>query len=164
MTQKYIHISSIALVFVGLVFIGFLYMTEPRSFAEVSTKGQIMIGSYAIDQKLFDQGLAAFRRDEFPASRAAFEAADPEHRDASTQFFIAYSYYRQGWGRLSNDDTLFRSGLEAVKRVSAIDPNFTTADNTLGIRTAAELANEFDEGLKITPSDFNPMKLTRERK
>lgn len=164
MTQKYIHISSVALILISFFLIFFIYSTEPRSFAEVSTKGQVILGSYKIDQSAFDQGLATFRRDEFPAARALFETADPEKRDAATQFYIAYSYYRQGWGRISNDDALFRSGLEAVRRVIAIDANYRTADETLRIKTAAELKDEFDEGLKITPSDFNPMKITRERK
>lgn len=164
MTQKYIHISSVALILISFFLVFFIYSTEPRSFAEVSTKGQVILGSYKIDQSAFDQGLATFRRDEFPAARALFETADPEKRDAATQFYIAYSYYRQGWGRISNDDALFRSGLEAVGRVIAIDANYRTADETLWIKTAAELKDEFDEGLKITPSDFNPMKITRERK
>lgn len=164
MTQKYIHISSVALILISFFLVFFIYSTEPRSFAEVSTKGQVILGSYKIDQSAFDQGLATFRRDEFPAARALFETADPEKRDAATQFYIAYSYYRQGWGRISNDDALFRSGLEAVGRVIAIDANYRTADETLWIKTAAELKDEFDEGLKITPSDFNPMKITMERK
>ena len=107
---------------------------------------------------------ANFRKDEFIAARAAFDRADPEKRDANTQFYVAYSFYRQGWGRLSNDDTLFAAGLDTVTRVIAIDPNFRSADDSLGIKAPAELKNEFEEGLKITPSDFNPMRLMRERK
>ncbi|MEQ1645284.1 MAG: hypothetical protein ABL959_17675, partial [Pyrinomonadaceae bacterium] len=78
-----------------------------------------------------------------------------------TQFYIAYSYYRQGWGRVSNDDALFKSGLEAVTRV---DPNFRSTDAALQMKTPAELKFELEEGLKLTASDFNPMKLTKERK
>ena len=40
----------------------------------------------------------------FPPARAMFDEADPEKRDGRTQFYIAYSFYRQGWGRFSNDD------------------------------------------------------------
>jgi hypothetical protein len=164
MKEMHIHILSIALTITGCMFITFLYTTEPRSLAEVATKGAVALGTYEIDKVEFGSGIASFRKDEFSAARAAFNRADPERRDANTQFYVAYSFYRQGWGRLYNDNTLFTAGIEAINRVMAIDPNFRTTDASLAIRTPAELKNEFDEGLKITPSDLNPLKLTRERK
>ena len=164
MKEKYIQILGIVLTVVGFVFIAFLYWTEPRSLAEVTTKGQVALGTYQINKGEFERGLADFRNDKFPDARAAFDRADPEKRDATTQFYVAYSYYRQGWGRVSNDDTLFKPGLDTINRVIAIDPNFRSTDETLGMKTPAELKNELEEGLKITPSDFNPMKLFRERK
>ena len=164
MKASHIHIVCLVLTAFGLAFIAFLYTTEPRSLAEVGTKSQVALGTYAIDKAAFDQGLASFRKDEFIAARAAFDRADPEKRDAVTQYYVAYSYYRQGWGRLSNDDALFTAGIESVNRVIAIEPGFASGDATLGIRSPVELKNEMEEGLKITPSDFNPMLLTRERK
>ena len=164
MKDKYLHILSIVLVLAGFVSIIFLYGTAPRSFAEVTTRGQVVLGTYSIDKALFDQGMANFKRDEFIAARSAFDRADPEKKDARTQFYTAYSYYRQGWGRVSNDDALFNLGLEAVNRSIAADPNFREADQSLGLKTAVELKNELEEGLKITASDFNPFKLARERK
>src|SRR5688572_10024081 len=164
MNEKYIQIFGIALTNAGLVFVTFLYSTEPRSLVEVTSKGQVVFSTYEIDKAAFEQGLASFRKDQFPAARAAFERADPERRDAATQFYTAYSYYRQGWGLISNDDALFTTGLAAVDRVIAIEPNFRTADETLIMKTPAELKNEFEEGLKVTPEDFNPLKLGRERK
>ena len=164
MNEKYFQISSIAIVFIGLVLISFVYVSEPRTLAEVATKGSVAIGTYQINKEELARGIAAFNGDDFIGARLAFDRADPERRDAATQFYVAYSYYRQGWGRLSNDDALFTSGLSAVDTVIRIDPNFRTNDQTLGIKTATELKAEFEEGLKITPSDFNPLKLTRERK
>ena len=164
MNQKYIHILGIVLTITGFAFITFLYWAEPKTLAEVTTKGSVVIGTYEVNKAEFDAGLASFRKDEFPAARAAFERADPEKRDATTQCYVAYSFYRQGWGRLSNDDELFKQGMATVEKVIAINPAFRIADETLGIKTPAELKNEFDEGLKITPSDFNPLKLTHERK
>jgi len=164
MNQKYFHVSTLLLTLIGFVLIGFLYISEPRSLAEVATKGQVAIGAYEINKEEFARGFNAFRAEEFAGARLAFERADPEKRDAATQFYIAYSYYRQGWGRLSNDDALFTSGLTAVGRVITIAPYYRTTDETLGIKTATELKTEFEDGLKVTPSDFNPMKLTRERK
>lgn len=164
MNQKYIHILSIALVIAGSAFITFLYWAEPKTLAEVTTKSSVIIGTYEINKTEFDLGLTSFRQDKFPDARAAFERADPEKRDVATQFYVAYSYYRQGWGRVSNDDDLFKLGLAAAERLIAVNPSFRATDESLVMKTAAELKNEFEEGLKITPDDFNPMKLTRERK
>lgn len=164
MNEKYIQIIGIFLTVTGFVFVAFLYWTEPRSLAEVTTKTQVAIGTYEINRAEFDNGLANFRREEFPAARAAFARADPEKRDAATQFYVAYSFYRHGWGRFSNDDALFQDGIGAVNRVIAIEPNFRIADEGLIMKTAVELKTELEEGLKITPSDLNPLKLARERK
>ena len=164
MKEKYIQILGLVLIFTGFVFTAFLYWTEPRSLAEVTTKGSVVIGTYEINKDEFSRGLTLFRNDDFIGARIAFDRADPEKRDTTTQFYVAYSYYRQGWGRLSNDDSLFKPGLEAVNRVIALDAKFRSTDETLAMKTPSELKNEMEEGLKITPSDFNPMKLTRERK
>lgn len=155
---------GIVLVFTGFIFIAFLYWTEPRSLAEVTTKSQVALGTYEINKDEFTRGLTLFKNDDFIGARIAFDRADPEKRDANTQFYVAYSFYRQGWGRLSNDDSLFKPGLEAVNRVIALDPNFRSNDETLVMKTPSELKYDLEEGLKITPSDFNPMKLIRERK
>jgi hypothetical protein len=164
MRDTYIHISGIALIIAGLVFTGFLYWTQPRSLAEVATKGQVATGTYSIDQAEAGRGIQAFRNERFDEARAAFERADPEKRDAAVQFYVAYSYYRQGWGRLYNDDEAFTAGLSAANRVIELDPNYHTQDQDLGLKTAQELKHEFEEGLKVTASDLNPLKVTRERK
>lgn len=172
---KYIHILGIVLTvsYGGLV--AFLYAAEPRSLEEfttkarsavenIATKGTVVIGTYEVDAVRFNEGLTAFREDRFPAARDAFERADPEKRDARTQFYIAYSFYRQGWGRVSNDDTLFQRGLEEAERARAIDPNFRTDDPGLLLKTPVELRTELEEGLKVTADDFNPFRVFRERK
>ena len=157
------------------IFIVFLYAAEPRSLEEISTKaqaaventvtkGQVLAGTYEIDQAKFNAGLTAFRVDNFVLARDNFERSDPERRDANTQFYIAYSYYRQGWGRVSSDDALFKLGLEWVDRVTVLNRDFVSKDPGLTLRTPAELRNEFDEGMKITADDFNPLKVLRERK
>lgn len=175
MKVKYIQILGTVLAVLYGVFIVFLYAAEPRSLGEVTTKamsavestvtkGQVLTGTYEIDQARFNEGIAAFRADNFVLARDRFERADPEKRDANTQFYIAYSYYRQGWGRVSNDDALFKAGLEALQSVPQIDPDFVSKDADLKLKTAAELRNEFEEGLKVTADDFNPLRLVRERK
>jgi hypothetical protein len=110
--------------------------------------------------------MAFFYRDAFPEARAAFERADPAHRDARTQFYIAYSYYRQGWGRVYNDDALFRKGIEAVDRAIAVASNhrLVVDDPALGMHSADELKAELERGVTREASDFNPFKVLRTRK
>lgn len=175
MNEKHIQISGIFLViFYGLL-IAWLYWVEPKSLDEVSSKAQttienvttrtqVAIGTYEIDEVKFNEGLRAFRQDNFLVARDNFERADPEKRDAKTQFYIAYSFYRQGFGRLTNDDALFKQGLEQTNRVAALDKNFKSDDADLQMKTTVELKNEFEEGLKITASDFNPLRVLHERK
>ena len=175
MSEKHIQISGIFLTAVYAIFIAWLYLVEPKSLEEVpakaqttienvTTKTQVAIGTYEIDKVQFDDGLKAFRADNFVAARDSFGKADTERRDARTQFYIAYSFYRQGFGKISNDDALFKSGLEQISRVIALDKNFKSDDANLQLKTPAELKNEFEEGLKITAADFNPFKVLRERK
>lgn len=175
MNEKYIQILGVCVtVFYG-IFVAFLYLAEPRSIEEVSskarttienvaTKGQVIAGTYEIDTAKFNEGLAAFRQDNFVVARDSFEKADPEKRDPRTQFYIAYSLYRQGWGRVSNDDQLFKQAFDAVGRVAMLDPDFRSDDPNLQMKTAAELRNELEEGLRVTTDDFNPLRILRERK
>ena len=89
-----------------------LYAAQPQTMAEVTGGLASQVGVYRIDEQAFGDGLAFFRRDAFVEARAAFAPADPAQRDARTQFYIAYSFYRQGWGRVYNDDALFAKGLD----------------------------------------------------
>ena len=175
MKEKYIQLLGIALVFLGSIVVAWLYLAAPQSLAEVpskaretienaTTKGQILTGTYEVDQTKFNEGMTAFRADNFVVARDDFSKADPEQRDAKTQFYIAYSFYRQGWGKTYDDDRLFKQGLEQTNRVIQLDKNFKSGDDNLKLKNPAELKNEFEEGLKITPEDFNPLKIFRERK
>ena len=175
MNEKHIQISGILLAAFYAFLIAWLYIAEPKSLDElpakaqttidnVTTKTQVAIGTYEVDKAKFDEGLKAFRADNFLVARDDFEKADAEKRDAKTQFYIAYSFYRQGFGKVYNDDALFKQGLEQINRVSALDRNFKSDDADLKLKTPVELKNEFEEGLKVTASDFNPFKVLRERK
>lgn len=172
--ERYIHILGIAVTLVYGVFVVFLYAAEPRSIEEITikavetvqnaaTKGQVITGQYEVDQVKFGEGLAAFRQGNFIVARDSFAKADPESRDAKTQYYIAYSFYRQGWGRVTNDDALFKQALETVNRVNMLDKDFRSDDADLKLRTPAELKNELEEGMRVTADDFNPLKLIRER-
>lgn len=173
--QKHIQILGIFLTFAYGGFVAWLYWAEPKTLAEVpskarqtiedtTSKASVITGTYEVDPSKFADGLKAFRENNFVACRQFFAAADPENRDAKTQFYIAYSFYRQGFGRLYNDDELFKQGLDQVGKVILLDRNFKSEDADLKMKTPAELKFEFEEGLRTTASDFNPMKLARERK
>ena len=175
MKEKYIQILGIAMTAVYGIFVVFLYAAEPRSLEELTakavetvqnaaTKGQVITGTYEIDRAKFGEGLAAFRQENYPLARDAFAKADPERRDANVQFYTAYSFYRQGWGRVTNDDAMFRQALETLERVTFLDKDFRSGDPDLKLRTPAELKNELEEGLRVTADDFNPLKVLRERK
>ena len=103
--------------------------------------------------------------DRFPEARLAFERADPAARDAVTQFYIAYSFYRQGWGRLYNDDDLFREALKALDRAVAAAPEgrVLVQDEQLGLRSSDALRAELERGLTREWSDLNPLRVLRER-
>jgi tetratricopeptide (TPR) repeat protein len=134
--------------------------------AEVTGGLTSTIGAYRIDEQAFNDGLAFFNTDQFEEARAALTRADPAGRDARTQFYIAYAYYRQGWGRVYNDDALFTRGLEAVDRAIALAPGnrLVVNDPGLDMRSADELRAELQRGLTRDASDLNPMRLFRKRR
>jgi hypothetical protein len=143
-----------------------VYLKQPQTTAEVIGGLSATVGVYRIDRQAFDDGLRFFRQDQFVPARNAFERADPAHRDAQTQFYIAYSYYRQGWGRLYQDDELFRQGLEAVDRAIAVAPGgrLIVEDPDLQMKSADELRAELEAGIQRDLSDLNPIRVFRQRK
>jgi tetratricopeptide (TPR) repeat protein len=148
------------------VFIVWLYVRQPQTFADVTGGLSASVGAYRIDQQAFDDGVAMFRQGQYDASRAAFERADPAQQDARTQFYIAYSYYRSGWGRLYSDDADFKLGLDRVDKAIALAPNgrLIVEDPQNDIHNADELRAELTAGLRTEASDLNPMRLFRKRK
>ena len=148
------------------VFIAWLYVRQPQTTAEITGGLSASVGAYRIDAQAFEDGIRFFKRDEFGAARNAFARADPAQQDARTQFYIAYSYYRQGWGRLYQDDELFTQGLDAVNRAVSVAPGgrVVVNDPDLQMRSADELKAELEAGIRRDSSDFNPLKLMRRRK
>ena len=143
-----------------------VYARQPETLAQVTGGLAASVGAYHVDQQAFTDALTLFRKDQFPAARAAFVRADPAERDPRTQFYIAYTYYRQGWHRLYRDDELFREGLKIVDNAIALAPGgrVVVDDATLGMHTADELRAELEAGLKREPSDFNPLRVLDTRK
>ena len=143
-----------------------LYSTQPQTMAQVSGGLTSIVGAYSIDQQAFDDGLRFFRADKFPEARAAFARADRAQRDARTQFYIAYAYYREGFGHVYNDDALFRQGVTAVDLAIAVAPEgrVVVNDADLQMHSADELRAELQRGLQVDASDFNPLRVMRKRK
>jgi hypothetical protein len=142
------------------------YVRQPQTIAEVRGGLTASVGAYQVDRAALEEGLHFFRRDQFREARLAFERADPAHRDAATQFYVAYSFYREGWGRVYADDALYRQGLEALARATAATPDrhVVVADSSLGMKTSEELQAELERGLTHDWSDLNPMRTLQDRK
>ncbi|REJ77676.1 MAG: hypothetical protein DWQ47_15000 [Acidobacteria bacterium] len=174
MKGKHIQIFGLAVTVLYGLFVAWIYWAAPKNVGEVSTKARETIeqatneakaatGTYQVDSAKFQQGLNAFRAENFVLARDQFEQADPKGIDPATQYYIAYSFYRQGWGRFTNDDVLFEKGLEQVDKVIALDREYKADDPNLNLKYPVELKQELEEGLRITADDFNPLRLTRER-
>lgn len=166
MQSKLIQIAGFVLSIAYAAFIIWIYATEPRTFKEVTTSAEVAAGTYEINQENFNSALSLFRREQFRAARDEWQRADPAQRDARTQFYIAYSFYREGWGRVYFDQELFKRGVEAVNRAISLSPAspLTIDDPDLHMRTAAELKAELEQGLERSWSDVNPLKVLRTRK
>lgn len=161
-----LRIAGLVVSLAYAAFIIWLYAAQPQTVAQVTGSMASGMGAYRVDTQATSDALGFFYRDRFPEARAAFERADPAHRDARSQFYIAYSYYRQGWGRVYNDDTLFRKGIEAVDRAIAAAPDhrLVVDDPELGMKTGDELKAELERGVTREAADFNPLKIFRSRK
>ena len=166
MQHKLIQSVGIAWTLLYAAFIIWIYATEPRTFKEVTAGAEVATGTYQIDQEKFDTALSLFRSEQFRAARDEWARADPAQNDPRTQFYIAYAFYREGWGRVYNDNSLFKQGLETVNRVIALTPDgsFTVDDADLQMHTAAELKAELEQGMERGLSDLNPFKVFRKRK
>ncbi len=166
MQSKIVQIGGLAFTVAYAAFIVWIYVTEPRTFKEVTTSAEVAAGTYAINVEKFNSGLNFFRQEQFRAARNEWQQADPAQQDARTQFYIAYSFYREGWGRVYFDQQLFQQGLDAVNRAVALSASTTLRidDPDLQMHTPAELKAELEQGLERKWSDVNPLKVLRTRK
>jgi tetratricopeptide (TPR) repeat protein len=164
--SRCIKVAGLGFTIAYAAFIIWIYATEPRSFKEVTTSAEVAAGTYEINQEKFNSALSLFQREQFRAARNEWQQADPAQRDARSQFYIAYSFYREGWGRIYFDQELFKQGVEAVNRAIALSSTspLTIDDPNLQMHTAAELKAELEQGLERSWSDANPLKVLRTRK
>jgi hypothetical protein len=166
MRSKVIQVTGLALTIAYAAFIIWVYATEPRTFKEVATSAEVAAGTYQINQEKFDAGYSLFLREQFRAARDEWQRADPAQGDARTQFYIAYSFYREGWGRVYYDQELFKQGLDAASRAANLTSTtqLSINDPNLKMHTIAELKAELEQGVERNWSDVNPLKVLRTRK
>jgi hypothetical protein len=166
MQEPIIRLAGLVLVAGYASFLGWVFATQPQTMAEAVGGVAAGLGTYAVDAQAFTDGLAYFRKDQFPESRAAFARADPAVRDARTQFYIAYSFYREGWHHTHRDDDLYQQGLAAIDRAIALAPGgrLVVDDGNLQMRSADELKAELARGLATSMSDLNPLRVFENRK
>ncbi len=164
--DRSVRVFGFVLALSYATFIVWLYVRQPQSLAEVTGGLTATVGAYRINQQAFDDALELFRREQHEAARAAFERADPAGQDARTQFYIAYSYYRSGWGRVYQDNELFKKGLVHAEKAIALAPGgrLVVEDPEIQMHSADELRAELAEGLRLEASDFNPLRVFRPRK
>ena len=163
--DRLIRASGLVMTLGAAALLAWLLATQPATMADVSGGLAASVGLYRIDQGAFDEGLRYFREDRFREARLAFARADPAAHHPITQFYVAYSLYRQGWGRVYNDDALFREALHALDRAVAAAPSghVSVDDPALGLRSSDELRAELERGITRELSDLNPMRVFHPR-
>ncbi len=166
MREPYLRGLGLLLSSSYALLIAWLLASQPKTMAEVTGGIAASVGVYSIDEQAFGDGLQLFRADRFPEARAAFARADRAGRDARTQFYIAYSYYRQGWSRFYHDDALYRQGLDAVAHAIELAPagRIVVDDENLAMHSGDELKAELEAGLRREISDLNPLRVSEPRK
>jgi hypothetical protein len=166
MDPRLVRVTGLACTLIYASFIVWLYARQPASLPEVAGGVASALGAYRVDPDELDRGLRFFRNDQFEEARAAFAHADPARQDPLVQFYIAYAFYRQGWGRTYSDDALFASGLEAIDRAILLAPSgrIVVDDEHLAMRSGEELRAELRRGLSRELSDLNPLRILRDRK
>ena len=156
--KRIIQLTGIILAIIYGVIIIWFYVRQPRSFAEIKTQAAVAANVYSVKQENFDEAIRQFNSGKYQVAIDQFKLADPAEGDAKTQFYIAYCYYRLGRGRFADDDVMFQQGLAAIERCIANAPSniFEIDRADLEIKNAGQLRARFQEGLEITPADFNP--------
>ena len=161
-----IRLAGLAVALVYATMIVWVYTTQPRTFSDLRGGVQSSLGVYRVDQAALARGIRLFHDGEFQDARAALALADPDRQDPVVQFYLAYTYYRQGWGRFYHNNALYARGLEAVERAIALAPDgqVVVDDERLQMHTSEELRAELEDGIRRDLSDLNPMRVLKERK
>jgi hypothetical protein len=160
-----IRVAGLAVTAAYATFVVWIYAAQPRTLREVRGGVAASIGVYRIDAAAFDEGLGYFRTDRFAEARRAFARADPAQRDPRTQYYIAYAFLREGWGRVYADDALYRQAEVALQRATAASTEgiVRVDDPDLTLKTSDEMAEALARGLRRDASDLNPLSMLEKR-
>ena len=103
-----------------------------------------------VDREAFESGRNLFHQNEFVSARLEFTRANGGQCDATTQFYAAYSYYREGCRFFLTDEELLEQGLKTVGRAlaEASDGDFPVDDPGLNLETAEALKEEIEAKLR----------------
>ncbi len=154
MKDEHVRIVGIVVAAVLIAFIVAVYVNQPQSFSGTLAG----IGITQVDREAFESGRTLFHQSDYVAARLEFTRADRSQSDAKTQFYTAYSYYREGCEFFAQDDELLEQGLEAVERAiaEASDGDFPVDDPGLDLTTAVALKDEIEAGLHVSVLDIIP--------
>jgi len=154
-----VQISGLVITVLYASIIGWIYVRRPQSLAELKTQASVQANLYHISQENFDAAIKEFDAGDYNSAIGQFKLADPAEKDPSSQYYIAYSYYLLGRGRIFNDEDMFKRAIDAVNRCLDNAPNhiFETDRADLEIRNADTLRQKLVEGLKHTMPSLNPL-------
>ena len=140
-------------------FIVWLYVHHPQSLSELKTQASVQANVYHVNEPNFNEAIKEFDAGDYNSAIGQFKLADPADRDPASQYYIAYSYYILGRGRIFNDEDMFNKGVVAVNRCldNATDHIFQMDRSDLEITNADTLRQKLVEGLKHTMPSLNPL-------
>jgi len=160
-----IQITGLVITIIYASFIAWLYVRRPASLAELKTQAIVQANVYHINQPNFDEAMKDFDACDYNSAVGQLNLADPAQKDSTTQYYIAYSYYLLGRGRIFNDEDLFNKAIEADIRCLDNTPNhiFEIDRADLEIKNADTLRQKLIYGLKHTTSSLNPLNWFKKR-
>jgi hypothetical protein len=136
-----------------------LYLHHPQSLSELKTEASVQANVYQVNQTNLDEAIKEFNAGDYNSAIGQFKLADPAERDPASQYYIAYSYYMLGRGRIFNDEDMFNKAIKAVNLCLDNAPNhiFQIDRADLEVRNADTLREKLVEGLRHTPASLNPL-------
>jgi len=157
--KRAIQIAGLVVTVLYGSFIVWVYARHPRTLAELKTQASIQANVYHINQPNFDEALKEFDSRDYNSAIGQLKLADPAQKDPTTQYYIAYSYYLLGRGRIFNDEDMFNNAIAAVDRCLDNSPDhiFEIDRPDLEIKNADTLRQKLLDGLKYTMPGLNPM-------
>ena len=157
--KQAIQIAGLVVTVLYGSFIVWVYARHPQTLAELKTQASIQANVYHINQQNFDEAIKEFDGADYNSAIGQLRLADPAQQDPTSQYYIAYSYYLLGRGRIFNDEDMFNNAIKAVDRCLDNAPNhiFEIDRSDLEIKNADSLRQKLIDGLKHTMPSLNPL-------